>query len=98
MCNTLDDTKSRAVDFSLVYSLDKIKIEVTSYGNRDVYLYSYNSYGNINNYIFDTIGKKRGCLIKGGEVDYDKVCNVVINDIKDGLIKNITFDRVDEHE
>ena len=48
--------------------------------------------------VFDTIGKKRGCLIKGGEVDYDKVCNVVINDIKDGLIKNITFDRVDEHE
>lgn len=42
---------------------------------------------------FDTIGKKRGCIIRGGEVDYDKVCSVVINDIKDGIIKNITFDR-----
>ena len=41
----------------------------------------------------DMIGKRRGCLIKGGEVDYDKVYSVVINDIKDGLIKNITFDR-----
>ena len=42
---------------------------------------------------FEVIGKKRGCLIKGGEIDYDKVCNVVINDIKDGTIKGITFDR-----
>lgn len=43
--------------------------------------------------VFETIGRKRGCLVKGGEVDYDKVCNVVINDIKDGTIKGITFDR-----
>jgi len=43
--------------------------------------------------VFESIGKKRGCLIKGGEVDYDKVCSVIINDIKDGSIKGITFDR-----
>ena len=41
----------------------------------------------------DTIGKKRGCLVKGGEIDYDKVFNVVLNDIKNGYIKEITFDR-----
>jgi len=41
----------------------------------------------------DIIGKKRGCLVKGGEIDYDKVITVIINDIKDGHIKNITFDR-----
>ena len=45
---------------------------------------------------FDIIGKKRGCLIKGGQVDYDKVISVIINDIKNGYIKNITFDRIDE--
>ena len=45
---------------------------------------------------FDIIGKKRGCLIKGGQVDYDKVINVIINDIKNGYIKNITCDRIDE--
>ena len=45
---------------------------------------------------FDIISKKRGCLIKGGQVDYDKVINVIINDIKNGYIKNITFDRIDE--
>lgn len=44
----------------------------------------------------DIIGKKRGCLIKGGEIDYDKVIQVIMSDIKDGLIKNITFDRFEE--
>ena len=41
----------------------------------------------------DIIGKKRGCLIKCGEIDYDKVFNVILNDIKNGYIKEITFDR-----
>lgn len=45
---------------------------------------------------FEYIGKKRGCLVKGGEVDYDKVVSVILNDIKLGAIKNITFDRYDE--
>lgn len=41
---------------------------------------------------FDIIGKRRGCLVKGGEVDYDKVCNVVMNDMNEH-IKGVTFDR-----
>ena len=41
----------------------------------------------------ETIGRKRGCLVRGGIVDYDKVYNVVMNDIKNGIIKGITFDR-----
>lgn len=41
----------------------------------------------------DIIGKKRGCLMRGGTIDYDKVYGVVINDLKDGNIKNVTFDR-----
>lgn len=46
----------------------------------------------------DIIGKKRGCLIKGGEIDYDKVVSIIINEIKDGTIKNITFDRMEDYE
>ena len=42
----------------------------------------------------EIIGKKRGCLVKGGIVDYDKVYSVIINDIKLGNIKGITFDRL----
>ena len=44
----------------------------------------------------DIIGKRRGCLIKGGEIDYDKVIQIIMSDIKDGLITNITFDRFEE--
>ncbi len=42
---------------------------------------------------FDTIGRARGCLGKGGIVDDDKVCDIVLSDIKNGLLKGITFDR-----
>jgi len=41
----------------------------------------------------DVIGKKRGCLLKGGIVDYDKVYTVIVRDIKDANIKGMTFDR-----
>lgn len=46
--------------------------------------------------VFETIGKKRGCLVKGGIVDYDKVCDIVMSDIKNGNIKGITFDRYEK--
>jgi len=41
----------------------------------------------------EIIGKKRGCLLKGGIVDYDKVYTVIVRDIKDANIKGMTFDR-----
>lgn len=44
----------------------------------------------------DIIGKRRGCMIQGGEIDYDRVMNLILNDMKSGLIKGITFDRIEE--
>ena len=54
---------------------------------------------NKNNFeeVLTIIGKKRGCLVKGGSVDFDKVYTVILNDIKLGSIKNLTFDRIN-HE
>jgi len=46
----------------------------------------------------ETIGKKKGCMKKGGIIDEDKVINIIINDIKSGKIKGITFDRSTEIE
>ena len=46
----------------------------------------------------EKIGKKFGCIVKGGVVDYDKVITLIINDIKTGIIKNITFDEVSDYE
>ena len=41
----------------------------------------------------EAIGRKRGCLVKGGLIDYDKVYSVIMNDVKNGVIQGITFDR-----
>ena len=43
---------------------------------------------------YDLLGKKLNCYIRGGEVDYDRINNIIYNDIKNEKIKNITFDRV----
>lgn len=42
---------------------------------------------------YEAIGKKIGAIIKGGEIDYDRVSNAILNDIKNELVKNVTFDR-----
>ena len=43
---------------------------------------------------YDALGKRLGCLIRGGEVDYKRVSTAVVNDMKNELIKGITFDRL----
>ena len=43
---------------------------------------------------YDLIGKKRGALKRGGLVDYDKVNNIIIQDLKNGHFGKITFDRL----
>ena len=41
----------------------------------------------------DIIAKNRGCILKKAEIDYDKVVKIIINELKNGYIRNITFDR-----
>ncbi|MEQ6375307.1 ribosome biogenesis GTPase YlqF [Bacillaceae bacterium S4-13-58] len=43
-------------------------------------------------YIFDQIGKRRGCLDAGGVVNYDQVAEVIIRDIRSGRLGRITFE------
>ncbi len=45
----------------------------------------------------EEIGKKRGCLIRGGDIDYDKVVSLIIGDVKNGYIKGVTFDRIEDN-
>ena len=42
---------------------------------------------------YETIGKKRGALSKGGQVDYDRVSNIIIRDLNNGYFNGITLDR-----
>ena len=45
---------------------------------------------------FDIIGKRRGALSKGGVADYEKVSNIIVQDLKNGYLGNITLDRLEE--
>ena len=45
---------------------------------------------------FDVIGKRRGALSRGGIADYDKVANIIIQDLKNGYLGNITLDRLEK--
>ena len=45
---------------------------------------------------FDAIGKSRGALTRGGVADYDKVATIVVNDLKNGYLGNVTLDRLED--
>ena len=47
---------------------------------------------------YELIGKKRGALSRGGIVDYEKVSNIIVRDLKNGYFGNITLDRLDDYE
>ena len=48
--------------------------------------------------VYETIGKRRGFIRKGGVIDDERVTDLIINDIKQGKIKGITFDRINDYE
>lgn len=43
-------------------------------------------------FVYDIIGRRRGCIIKGNEVDYDKVSSLVVRDLNEGYLGKVTFD------
>jgi len=43
--------------------------------------------------IFDLIGKKRGCVLKGNEIDYERVINLIIYDLRHNKLGAMTYDR-----
>lgn len=43
---------------------------------------------------YDLIAKKRGALKKGGLTDYDKVSSIIIQDLQNGRLGNVTFDKL----
>lgn len=46
---------------------------------------------NLNSF-YEQVAKKRGCL-KNGEIDYNRINNLVLKDLRDNLIGRITLDR-----
>lgn len=44
--------------------------------------------------ILDQIGKKRGALLRGHEIDYDRVYHIILNDIRSKQLGGLTFDHI----
>ena len=42
--------------------------------------------------IMNEIAMKNGCLKKGGEVNYDKVSNMILTDFRKGILGKILLD------
>ena len=43
---------------------------------------------------YEAIGRRRGAFSKGGIVDYEKVSNIIVKDLKSGYFGKVTFDRI----
>ncbi|MFC7442432.1 ribosome biogenesis GTPase YlqF [Laceyella putida] len=46
--------------------------------------------------LMEEIGKKRGCLIRGGEVDYEKTAEIILTDLRAGRIGRITLEKPED--
>ena len=46
--------------------------------------------------VLEAIGKSRGCLVKGGEIDFMKAANIVIDEFRAGKLGNITIETVNQ--
>lgn len=42
--------------------------------------------------VMESIGNRRGCIIKGGEIDYTKTSNIILDEFRKGIIGNITLE------
>lgn len=42
--------------------------------------------------LMEEIGKKRGCLQKGGEINYEKAAEIILNDLRSGRIGRISLE------
>ena len=48
--------------------------------------------------VMELMGQSRGCIIRGGEIDYTKISNIVLDEFRKGVIGNITLEYPEEEE
>ena len=44
--------------------------------------------------VFDEIGRRRGCIMKGGNIDYTKTAKIILDDFRSGRLGAITLEHV----
>ena len=48
--------------------------------------------------VMEAIGRNRGCIIRGGQIDYTKVSNIILDEFRKGIIGNITLELPNDQE
>jgi ribosome biogenesis GTPase A len=48
--------------------------------------------------LLDEVGKRRGCLMKGGEINWDKASEVVLTDLRSGRLGQISLEWPSDYE
>jgi ribosome biogenesis GTPase A len=48
--------------------------------------------------LLDEIGKRRGCLMRGGEIDWDKAADIVLGDLRSGRLGKISLEIPSDYE
>lgn len=72
---------------------ERYKLELDTIEN----IMEQNQDDNANIYdVFLTIGKKRGCIISGGNIDEEKTAKIILDEYKNGVIGKITIEKVKE--
>lgn len=68
------------------YKIDIDEIENYEQQNEDEKIYN----------LMKLIGKKRGAVISGGEIDEEKTAKIILNDFRNGKLGRITLEKVNE--
>lgn len=43
--------------------------------------------------VMEDIGRKRGCIIRGGEIDYTRVSDIILDEFRNGILGRITLEK-----
>lgn len=89
---SVKDEVLNIVDVSIRLILKLIKLDMNCISSR----YSVDT----SNYTHDIellerIGKKRGCMIKGGEIDLERTAKIVLNDFRLGKLGKICLEKIE---
>ncbi len=92
----IGSVKDTVVD-SETLAVRLLEIMQTEYADRLSERYKISDFADLQAWeLLELIGKKRGMLIKGGEVDYTRVSVMLLDEYRGGKLGKITLDRVGE--
>lgn len=77
------------LDDVAIYALDFLK---TNYPNRLKERYNLSEISDNNIELMEAIGRKRGCLLPGNKINYDKVIDIILYEIRNMMLGKLTFE------